>query len=90
LRKITRRLSLDEIIQAGRSHLGEERKADKAIIYLCHKYSGTRLKEIGERFGVGESAVSQISKRFGQKIDEDEEIKRIIQRLMVRLRIVNV
>jgi len=90
LRKITRRMSLDEIIQAVRSHLGEERTADKAIIYLCHKYSGARLKEIGERFGVGESAVSQISKRFGQKINEDAEIKRMIQGLKERLRIVNV
>lgn len=90
LRKISRRMSLDEIIQTGRSHLGEERAADKAIIYLCHKYSGARLKEIGERFGVGESAVSQISKRFGQKINEDGEIKRMIKGLKERLRIVNV
>jgi REP element-mobilizing transposase RayT len=90
LRKISRRLSLDEIIHAGRSHLGEERTADKAIIYLCHRYSGARLKEIGERFGVGESAVSQICKRFGQKITEDAEIRRMIQGLKERLKIVNV
>jgi hypothetical protein len=39
---------------------------------------------------VGESAVSQISKRFGQKIDEDEEMRKMIQRLKEQLRIVNV
>jgi putative transposase len=60
------------------------------IIYLCHKYSGARLKEIGERFGVGESAVSQISKRFVQKMNDDAEIKKMILALKERLRIVNV
>lgn len=90
LRKLSRRLSLDEIIQEGRSQTGEERTVDKAIIYLCHKYSGARLKEIGERFGVGESAVAQISKRFERKMNEDEELKKIIQGLKVRLRVVKV
>jgi putative transposase len=90
LRQVTRRLSLDEIIQTGRSYLGEEHAADKVIIYLCHKYSGARLKEIGERFGVGESAVSQISKRFVQKKNDDAEIKKMILALKERLRIVNV
>jgi putative transposase len=90
LRQVTRRLSLDEIIQTGRSYLGEEHAADKVIIYLCHKYSGARLKEIGERFGVGESAVSQISKRFVQKMNDDAEIKKMILALKERLRIVNV
>jgi putative transposase len=90
LRKLSRRLSLDEIIQQARSHIGEERTADKAIIYLCHKYSGARLKEIGVRFGVGESAVSQISKRFEWKMNGDADLKRMVQGLKERLRIVNV
>jgi len=90
LRKLSRRLSLDQIIQEGRSHIGEERTAYKAIIYLCHKYSGARLKEIGERFGVGESAVSQISKRFDRQMNEDAELKKIIQELKDRLRVVKV
>jgi putative transposase len=90
LRKLTRRLSLDEIIQGAKGHTGEDRSADKAVIYLCHKYSGARLKEIGERFGVGESAVSQISKRFELKMNEDGELKKMVQGLKERLRIVNV
>jgi putative transposase len=89
LRKVARRFSLDEIIQAGRNHLGEERMADKAIIYLCQKYSGARLREIGERFGLGESAVSQISKRFEGKMNEDAEIKKMIRGLKEQLRVVN-
>ena len=90
LRKLSRRFSLDEIIQVARSHIVEERTADKAIIHLCHKYSGLRLKEIGERFGVGESAVSQISKRFEGKVNGDEELRKMVRGLKKRLRIVNV
>jgi putative transposase len=84
------RLSLDHIIQTGRTHLGEDRLADKAIIYLCHRYSEARLKEIGERFGVGESAVSQISNRLDKAMNEDAAIKKVVLKLKMQLGIVNV
>jgi putative transposase len=79
------RLSLDHIIQTGRTHLGEDRLADKAIIYLCHRYSEARLKEIGERFGVGESAVSQISNRLDKAMNEDAAIKKVVLKLKMQL-----
>lgn len=90
LRKLTMRLSLEHIIQAGRTHLGEDRMADKAIIYLCHRYSGARLKEIGERFGVSESAVSQISNRLDKAMNVDAATKMLILKLKMQLGIVNV
>ncbi len=90
LRKVARRFSLDQIIQTGRTHLGEDRMADKAIIYLCHRHSGARLREIGERFGVGESAVSQTNKRLGKTMNQDAAIKKIVQRLKKQLGFVNV
>jgi putative transposase len=90
LRKVAMRLSLDHIIQTGRTHLGEDRLADKAIIYLCHRYSEARLKEIGERFGVGESAVSQISNRLDKAMNEDAAIKKVVLKLKMQLGIVNV
>jgi len=44
------------------------------------------LKEIGERFGIGQSAVTQASRRFAQQLNGDgklkkqvEQIKRIIE-----------
>ncbi|MRR06407.1 MAG: hypothetical protein EG828_05600 [Deltaproteobacteria bacterium] len=90
LRKVAKRLSLNHIIQTGRTHLGKDHTADKAIIYLCHRYSGARLKEIGERFGLSESAVSQISNRLDKAMNGDAAIKRIVQGMKKQLGIVNV
>jgi predicted DNA-binding protein YlxM (UPF0122 family) len=50
-------------------------------IYLCHKYSGAGLKEIGEKFGIKESAVSQASRRFAQVLERDKELLKKIEQL---------
>jgi DNA-directed RNA polymerase specialized sigma subunit len=39
----------------------DDRLAKQIKLYFCHKYSGLKLKEIGEYFGIGESGVSQTS-----------------------------
>lgn len=91
LRKITRRLSLEAIIaESGSCFRENERLAAKASIYISHKYSGAQLKEIGERFGIGESAVSQASKRFAEKMAEDAELRNLVEKLHAKLRNVNV
>ena len=91
LRKISRRLSLDAIIEEAVSCFGVNRQlATKAGIYISHKYSGARLKEIGERFGVGESAVSQASKRFAGMMAEDADLRDLVYKLHAKLKNVNV
>jgi DNA-directed RNA polymerase specialized sigma subunit len=62
----------------------------KISIYLCHHYSGARLREIGAIFGVGESAVSQQSSRFKKKLEEDGDLKGIVEQVRLQLRNVNV
>jgi transposase len=84
-------LSLEAIIEEARSCFGENNQlAAKASIYIFHKYSGVRLKEIGTRFGVGESAVSQASKRFAEKMVEDADLRNRVDKLHAKLRSVNV
>jgi chromosomal replication initiation ATPase DnaA len=47
-------------------------------MYLCPRYTGQRLKDIGRHFDIGESGVSQASRRVIQKKKEDKQfIKRI-------------
>lgn len=91
LRKISKRLSLEAIIaESGNCFGSNEQLAAKASIYISHKYSGARLKEIGERFGIGESAVSQASKRFAAKMAEDAELRNLVEKLHTKLKSVNV
>lgn len=53
MRKITCRWSLEEIVETVKAATKQEsRLAKKLSIYLCHRYSGARLKEIGNLFGI--------------------------------------
>jgi putative transposase len=55
---------------------GDRSLARKAALYLCHRFSGRSLKEIGSHFGIGESAVSQASRRFEKNLEQDRELRR--------------
>ena len=50
-------------------------------MYLCQRYTGKRLKEIGLQFGIGESGVSQACRRVAQRIEKDKKLKKKIVRL---------
>jgi hypothetical protein len=41
-------------------------------------------------FGVGESAVSQASKRFAEKMAEDADLRNLVDKLHAKLKTVNV
>jgi putative transposase len=86
LRRLYNRPSIDRIIEMTKGSFGDnERLAEKAAICLCHKYSGTKLREIGERFGVKDSAVSQSSRRFMMELDKDKELKKTVDKLIKNL-----
>ncbi len=56
-------------------------------IYLCHKYTGKTLKEIGRHFGIGESGVSQASRRIGVKISQDNKLRKKIRKIEDKLKL---
>lgn len=91
LRRIACRWSVEEIIETVRGFLEKESSlAKKLSIYLCHRYSGARLKEIGDRFGIGAAGVSQESRRFAIRIQADGELRKIVDDLRERMKCVNV
>ena len=52
--------------------------ARKVRIYFYHRHTGQSLKEIGNRFGVKESGVSQASRRFSDHIERDSALSKKI------------
>jgi len=91
LRQLSCRWSIEDIVSAVEKSLG----ADKVLVrkvgmYLCHRHSGATLREIGKKFRVGESAVSQGSKRLRDKLAEDESLREEVERICLILGIVNV
>lgn len=85
IKKLSGRPTIDAIIQAVQSASLADKVAKKASIYLCHKFSGARLKEIGAQFGIGESAVSQTSRRVAMQMKEDRGLGEVVSKLKVML-----
>ena len=63
----------------------EQKSASNMKLHLCQRYSGKNLKDIGDHFGIGESGVSQVSRRVAQRIDSDKKLKRKIKRIEKKL-----
>ena len=77
-----------QAIQKAVEEILEGSKLTKnATIYLCHKYSGAGLKEIGEMFGTKESAVSQASRRFVQILERNKELLKQVEKVRKGLKI---
>ena len=80
---------IEEIVRGVEAALGEnEVLSKKAAIYLCHRSSGRTLREIGGHFGIGESAVSQISRRFIALLDKDKKLNKKIKYICDGLKVV--
>ena len=56
-------------------------------IFLFHKFSDKRLKEIGKFFGIGDSAVSEASRRFNITLEKSKMLRRRVEMLRNKLNI---
>ena len=82
------RPSLEAIVNAVTEALGSQPKiARQASVYLCHRYSGEKLRDIGNMFKVRESAVSEASRLFAVKLAENEELAEQVARIRERVKI---
>jgi putative transposase len=76
------RPSMDDIINKIKTVLDESDELTRNVsLYFCQKHSGAKLKEIGERFGISDAAVSQANRRLVLKTGKDQELKKVIGRV---------
>ena len=85
IKELALRPSIDEIIAKVKAVTGGEKFLRNISIYCCQKYSGAKLKEIGEFFGISDAAVSQTSRRLVLKAEKDQQIKKILGRVETHL-----
>lgn len=65
LRQMSVRPTLEEIVGIVKTvFAGSAKQARQAALYFSHRYSGEKLGEIGELFGLKEAAVTAASRRF--------------------------
>ena len=81
------RPSMDTIIMKIKAELGDRAELLRNVsIYGCQKYSGAKLKDIGERFGISDAAVSQASRRVAFKTETDQQLQEMLDRVETLLR----
>ncbi|MBK5101234.1 MAG: transposase [Desulfobacteraceae bacterium] len=71
--------------QATKVLSGNAALLKRVQIYLCHRYSGQKLKDIGLHFGIGVSGVSQASRRVALQIKDDKELTKKIDKIISAL-----
>ena len=87
LRELLEKPTIEMINIEVKSILTANAKLSRQVsLYLCHKYSGKKLKEIGGYFGVSESAVTQASHRLVMKITRDRKLKKAVEILEEKLK----
>jgi len=65
----------EEIMKAVAAVMGENEKLARQVgMYLCHKYSGKKLREIGNLFGVGETAIAEARRLLSRKMEKDKRL----------------
>lgn len=86
LRHFASRPSPEEIMQETRAEFADnEALTRQASIFLCHKYSGIRLREIGAHFNLRDTAISETSRRFVRKLDADGELREKLEKIKGKL-----
>jgi REP element-mobilizing transposase RayT len=88
LRQFASRPSLEEIRTAVNTQIvGDEKLARQAGMYLCHRYSGEKLRTIGELYNVRESAITEASRLFPRKMEKDKNLHGVMDRIKGALKI---
>ena len=82
------RPTLEEMISAIEGEMGAQGSLTRNVsIYFCHRYSGARLGEIGERFGLSDAAVSQASRRMRVASENDTTVSNLLKRIAMKLHV---
>lgn len=83
LKELVKKPSMRDIFKEVELVIPKDKVLSRNIkMYLCQRYTGHKLKEIGFHFGIGESGVSQACRRVAHKIEKDKKLKKKIERLV--------
>lgn len=87
IRNLSKSRKIEIIVEKLVGVFGDTGREQKAGIFLAHRFSGARLKEIGEYFGKKESAISQASRRFAAEMAADGELAQVVVSLVEKLKL---
>jgi chromosomal replication initiation ATPase DnaA len=77
---------MQDIFDEVESVFGKEPALCRNVkMFLSQRYTGEKLKDIGTYFGIGESGVSQASRRVNDKIRKEKKFRRKIRKIEKKL-----
>ncbi|MDA8404756.1 MAG: hypothetical protein M0Z56_11285 [Desulfobacteraceae bacterium] len=86
LKEVSEKPVIEAIVLAVESVFGAATPLSKqAALYVCHRYSGKTLGEIGRYFSVGDSGVSQASRRFLEKLNKDKKLQNDMEKIIEKI-----
>ena len=88
LKELVEKASMQDIFDKVESIFGKEPALCRNVkMFLSQRYTGEKLKDIGTHFGIGESGVSQASRRVNDKIRSDKKLRRKIRKVEKNLNV---
>jgi hypothetical protein len=83
--------TISDICHAVESVLGETpRLSRKVQVFLCRKHTTVSLVVIGDRFGIGDSAVAQSCSRFLNDMKINRRLRRQVDKIEKKITMWNV
>lgn len=87
LRRFTGCVTAEEIIAETKAQFHDNEKlAKKACIYLCREVSGLKLSDIGERFAMRDTAISETARRFTGELERNSDLREKVNKLKEKLK----
>lgn len=87
IRELSKSRKIEMIIENVRGVFGDTSLGQKAGIYLAHRHSGARLKELGAYFGKNDSAIAQTTRRLKGQMAVDVNLKKMVDSLEEKLKL---
>ncbi|WP_305041538.1 REP-associated tyrosine transposase [Geoalkalibacter sp.] len=86
LRQLKERPRVEDILNAVGEEVGvSEKEARRIGIYLSHSLSGLPLRQLGEIFGMGETALCEASRRMKMRISVNPELAQVVAKIRDRV-----
>jgi len=86
LKGLFERVSVADIIKESDKEFGEDSGLARVVaIYLSQKHTGNKLKDIGSGFGIGETGVSQASRRMRERLEKDRKLGKRVRKVEAKL-----
>ncbi len=88
LRQLAPKASVEDIFAVIDESFGKDAKPARDLkMFLCHKYTAIKLRELGSHFGISESGVCQAGRRVSLRLEKDRKLRNTVEKIEKRIRL---